>query len=84
MRREAGGGHLAWLDAERAGRIEVAQGREALASFANLFDGIARHSPEGLWFRQRAQDVGFKQAVQERDSGDAIAEGVSKRAEDLK
>ncbi len=46
--------------------------------FANFFDGMARHSPEGLWFRQRAQDVGFKQAVKERDSGDPIAEGVSK------
>jgi len=46
--------------------------------FANLFDGIARHSPEGLWFRQRAVDVGFKQAVAERDSGDPIAEGASK------
>ena len=47
--------------------------------FANLFDGVARHSPEGLWFRQRAVDVGFKQAVAERDSGDPIAEGASKR-----
>ena len=46
--------------------------------FANFFDGVARHSPEGLWFRQRAQDVGFKQAVQERDSGNPIAAGVSK------
>jgi enoyl-CoA hydratase len=47
--------------------------------FANLFDGVARHSPEGLWFRQRAQDVGFKQAIQERDSGAPIAEGASKQ-----
>lgn len=46
--------------------------------FANIFDGVARHSPEGMWFRERAQEVGFKQAVQERDSGDNIAEGVSK------
>ncbi|WP_281646717.1 crotonase/enoyl-CoA hydratase family protein [Parendozoicomonas sp. Alg238-R29] len=46
--------------------------------FANLFDGVARHSPEGLWFRQRTQEVGFKQAVEERDSGANIAEGVSK------
>lgn len=46
--------------------------------FANFFDGVARHSPEGLWFRERAQDVGFKQAVTERDSGDPIAPGVSK------
>ncbi|MFT7289548.1 MAG: enoyl-CoA hydratase [Halieaceae bacterium] len=47
--------------------------------FANFFDGVARHSPEGLWFRQRAVDVGFAQAVKERDSGDRIADGVSKR-----
>ncbi len=41
-------------------------------AFATLFDGIARHSPEGLWFKQRAEDAGFKQAVAERDSGDPI------------
>lgn len=46
--------------------------------FANFFDGVARHSPEGLWFRQRAMDVGFRQAVAERDSGAPIAEGQSK------
>jgi enoyl-CoA hydratase len=45
---------------------------------ATLFDGIARHSPEGLWFKQRAEEVGFKQAVQERDGGEPIAPGVSK------
>jgi enoyl-CoA hydratase len=46
--------------------------------FATLFDGIARHTPEGMWFKQRAEEVGFKRAVQERDSGDPIAPGVSK------
>ncbi len=46
--------------------------------FATLFDGITRHSPEGVWFKQRAEAVGFKQAVVERDSGAPIAEGVSK------
>ena len=46
---------------------------------ANLFDGVARHSPEGLWFRERAQEVGFKQAVAERDSGEPIAPEASKR-----
>jgi len=46
--------------------------------FATLFDGVARHTPEGMWFKQRAEEVGFKQAVQERDSGAPIAEGVSK------
>ena len=46
--------------------------------FATFFDGIARHSPEGVWFRERVQEVGFKQAVAERDSGAPIAEGASK------
>lgn len=46
--------------------------------FATLFDGVARHSPEGLWFRDRAVDAGFKQAVAERDSGAPIAPGASK------
>ncbi len=41
-------------------------------TIATLFDGIARHSPEGLHFKKRAQEVGFKQAVAERDSGDPI------------
>jgi len=39
---------------------------------ATVFDGIARHSPEGIWFKQRAEEVGFKKAVAERDSGDPI------------
>ena len=32
----------------------------------------------GLWFKQRAEKVGFKQAVTERDSGAPIAEGASR------
>ncbi|MGL4287392.1 MAG: crotonase/enoyl-CoA hydratase family protein [Phreatobacter sp.] len=47
--------------------------------FATLFDGVSRHTPEGIWFRERAQEVGFKQAVAERDSGAPIASQVSKR-----
>ncbi|MFP4634268.1 MAG: crotonase/enoyl-CoA hydratase family protein [Nitriliruptoraceae bacterium] len=36
---------------------------------ATLFDGIARHSPEGVAFKQRAEQVGWKRAVDERDQG---------------
>lgn len=36
---------------------------------ATLFDGITRHSPEGLNFKHRAEEVGWKQAVRERDQG---------------
>ena len=32
-----------------------------------LFDVVARHSQEGLDFVQRAQEVGFRQAVRDRD-----------------
>jgi enoyl-CoA hydratase len=32
-----------------------------------LFDGIARHTQEGLDFVSRAQEVGFRKAVRERD-----------------
>lgn len=35
---------------------------------ATIFDGIARHTPEGCAFKQRCEDVGFKQAVMERDN----------------
>lgn len=37
--------------------------------FATLFDGIARHSPEGIAFKRRSENVGWKTAVKERDSG---------------
>ncbi len=36
---------------------------------ATVFDGITRHSPEGLAFKRRAETVGWKQAVRERDQG---------------
>ena len=36
-------------------------------AMGTLFDGIARHTQEGLDFVERAQEVGFRQAVRERD-----------------
>jgi enoyl-CoA hydratase len=36
---------------------------------ATVFDGITRHSPEGLNFKARSESVGWKQAVEERDQG---------------
>jgi len=36
---------------------------------ATIFDGITRHSPEGINFKTRSEDVGWKQAVDERDQG---------------
>ena len=40
--------------------------------FATLFDGITRHSPEGVWFREYAAARGFHEAVRLRDSGEPI------------
>lgn len=53
-------------------------GLQTTQMFATLFDGITRHNPEGVWFKQRAEAVGFKQAVKERDSGDPIAPDASR------
>jgi len=49
-------------------------GIENTQTFATLFDGIARHTPEGLRFKERCEEVGFRQAVEERDSGEPIDE----------
>jgi len=44
---------------------------------ATLFDGITRHSPEGLWFKRRAETHGFHDAVAWRDGGRPIPEGAA-------
>jgi enoyl-CoA hydratase len=41
---------------------------------ATLFDGITRHSPEGLWFKRYAEQFGFAAAAGWRDSGRPIPE----------
>jgi enoyl-CoA hydratase len=43
------------------------QGLHATQVFGTVFDGVARHTPEGYAFQQRAAEAGFKQAVRERD-----------------
>ena len=49
------------------------QGTQLLAT---LFDGITRHSPEGMWFKQLAEQEGFHAAVEWRDSGRKIPDGT--------
>lgn len=46
-----------------------AMGLNETQRLATLFDGITRHSPEGLAFKARAEAVGWKQAVRDRDEG---------------
>lgn len=42
-------------------------GMQSTQVLATLFDGIARHTPEGVAFKERAEKEGFKRAVIERD-----------------
>ncbi len=43
------------------------QGLAQSQLLGTMFDGIARHTPEGFGFARRAAEAGFRQAVRERD-----------------
>lgn len=47
-------------------------GLASTQAMATLFDGITRHSPEGVTFREHAARAGFHEAVRLRDSGELI------------
>lgn len=49
-------------------------GLASTQALATLFDGITRHSPEGLWFKRYAEEFGFAAATGWRDSGRPIPE----------
>jgi enoyl-CoA hydratase len=51
----------------------AAQGLHATQLLGTVFDGVARHTPEGYAFQQLAAERGFKDAVRARDEpfGDA-------------
>ena len=44
-------------------------GMQQTQRLATIFDGITRHSPEGINFKKRSEEVGWRQAVAERDEG---------------
>jgi len=49
-------------------------GLEQTQMLATVFDGITRHTPEGLWFKRYAEEHGFPAAVEWRDSGRDLPE----------
>jgi enoyl-CoA hydratase len=55
------------------------QGLANTQMIATLFDGIARHTPEGMWFKRFAEREGFGAAVAHRDSGEALPDGDAAR-----
>lgn len=48
-------------------QVTAAQGLHATQILGTVFDGVARHTPEGYAFQQKAMTEGFKAAVRERD-----------------
>lgn len=46
-----------------------AMGLQNTQMIATVFDGITRHSPEGLNFKKRSEAVGWQEAVRDRDLG---------------
>lgn len=55
-------------------------GFQSSRHLGTLFDGIARHTQEGIDFVDRANEVGFRQAVRERD--DPFGDYGSRKKED--
>jgi enoyl-CoA hydratase len=45
----------------------LAAGLQTTQILGTMFDGVARHTAEGYAFQQRSAEVGFRQAVRERD-----------------
>jgi enoyl-CoA hydratase len=45
----------------------LSRGLHSTQILGTVFDGIARHTPEGYAFQQRAAEAGFREAVRERD-----------------
>ena len=43
-------------------------GLNSTRTLGTLFDGIARHTQEGLDFVRRAEEIGYREAVRERDN----------------
>jgi enoyl-CoA hydratase len=52
---------------KQCNQVAENMGLASTVTINTLFDGIARHTQEGIDFVRRAEEVGFRQAVRERD-----------------
>lgn len=59
-----------WFQKQMINHAVEEMGLLSTQRLATIFDGMTRHTPEGITFAERAKEVGFKQAVKERDSGE--------------
>ncbi len=58
-------------------QVVDAQGLANTQMVATMFDGMTRHTPEGVAFKKLCEEEGFHEAVALRDSGQAIPSGRS-------
>lgn len=58
-----------WYQKSVINQVIEQQGLLNAQRLSTIFDGMSRHSPEGIAFQKRCMDVGFKQTVKERDGG---------------
>jgi enoyl-CoA hydratase len=65
----------------QANQAILSQGVLQTQQLSTLMDGVARHTPEGFAFQQRAAEAGFKEAIRERDEpfGDFGLPGKERR-----
>lgn len=61
-----------WFQKQMVNQAVESMGLLNTQRLATIFDGMSRHTPEGVAFQQRAAQVGFKRAVMERDSGEEV------------
>ncbi|MCW5729412.1 MAG: crotonase/enoyl-CoA hydratase family protein [Alphaproteobacteria bacterium] len=61
-----------WMQKTMVNQAFENMGLAGTQLLATLFDGMTRHSPEGVAFKERAEQIGFNEAVRERDRGDPL------------
>ncbi|KAJ6629966.1 putative enoyl-CoA hydratase echA8 [Pseudolycoriella hygida] len=58
-----------WYQKSVVNHVVEQQGLLSAQRLSIIYDGMSRHSPEGIQFQRRCMEIGFKKAVRERDSG---------------
>lgn len=71
-----------WYQKSVINHVVEQQGLLSAQRLSTIFDGMSRHSPEGITFQHRCMEVGFKQAVRERDGGKETVWSHMKRNKD--
>lgn len=71
-----------WYQKSVINHVIEQQGLLSAQRLSTIYDGMSRHSPEGIAFQQRCMEIGFKKAVKERDGGKETVWSHMKRNKD--